>query len=30
MNCEDAKLTNKRLRNRKDFIRYKCKGHPII
>ena len=30
MNCEDAKLTNKRLRNRKDFIRYKCKGHPIV
>ena len=29
-NCEDAKLTNKRLRNRKDFIRYKCKGHLIV
>ncbi len=24
INCEDAKL-----RNRKDFIRFKCKGHPI-
>ena len=35
MNCEDAKLTNKRLRNTKVYnakgiIRYKCKGHPII